>query len=89
MSPRYIQNMMMFKSFMTSLFFTIFIETKPSFNPVMLRIYGKLNAERELFNNEEQQNKTNIKRRLLKKPKITYDDKVLLLIQKDFERETK
>lgn len=54
MSPRYIQNMMMFKSFMTSLFFTIFIETKPSFNPVMLRIYGKLNAERELFNNEEQ-----------------------------------
>lgn len=55
----------------------------------MLRIYGKLNAERELFNNEEHQNKNNLRKRLLKKPKMTYDDKVLLLIQKDFERETK
>ncbi|CAD8057821.1 unnamed protein product [Paramecium sonneborni] len=81
MSPRYIKNMMMFKSFMT--------KTQPSINPVMLRIYGKLNAEREIINNQEIKQRPNTQRKRTKRAKINSDDKVLLLIQKDFERETK
>ncbi|CAD8137955.1 unnamed protein product [Paramecium octaurelia] len=81
MSPRYIKNMMMFKSFLT--------KTQPTINPVMLRIYGKLNAEREIINNQEVKQKHNTPRKLTKRPKMNSDDKVLFLIQKDFERETK
>ncbi|CAD8055143.1 unnamed protein product [Paramecium sonneborni] len=81
MSPRYIKNMMIFKSFMT--------KTQPSINPVMVRIYGKYHAEREIINNQEVKQKSKTQRKRTKRAKIDSEDKVLLLIQKDFERETK